>query len=219
MRRLLCACSLLLLIVVSARAQEKGALAPGDNVPATFHPYNVNARITVAAEPDEKGKGEAPASATAKGRYHCLITEYDLDPVVMIVARNLDDSAGLHDLLKKIDGAIDRNPVTRLRCFVVALYDDLTEVVTQDDKRNELIPRLEKMAEDLKLKGVVVTLAAPVDVEKFKLDDKAALNAVLYEKLRVVAVHNVAREKLDKEGGPEAKAILDDVAGKLKASR
>src|SRR3954464_10466947 len=109
MRRLVCACSLLLLIVVSARAQEKGALATGDNVPSTFHPFNVTARVAVAAEPDEKGKGEAPISAVTKGRYHCLITEYDLDPVVMIVARNLDDSAGLHDLLKKIDGAIDRN--------------------------------------------------------------------------------------------------------------
>lgn len=219
MHRLLSAFLLLILIGLSARAQGKGGLAPGDNVPGTFHPFNVTARVEIAPEPDEKGKGEKVAGPSSKGRFHCLITEYDLDPVVMIVARNLEDNAGLHDLLQKIDGAIARNPVVRLRCFVVALNDDLTNVITEDDRRVELAGRLEKMADDLKLKGVVITLAAPSDLAKFKLDDTAALNAVLYQNLRVVAVHHLSREHLDKAGGPQAKAILDDVAGKLKASR
>jgi hypothetical protein len=136
-----------------------------------------------------------------------------MDPVVMLVARNLDDSAGFRDLLQKLNTLVDTHQRIRLRAFVVALYpDDLTDVVAQDDKRDELAGRLERLAGDLKLGGVVLTLAAPKDLAKFKLDEAAALNAVVYHKLKITAVRDFNRDVLEKPEGPEAKALLADVA-------
>ncbi|MBY0232689.1 MAG: hypothetical protein K2W96_25700 [Gemmataceae bacterium] len=201
----------------------------GANLPATINPYNVTARVVPLVEPDKEGGGAAkPVAASTKGKFHSPITEYDLDPVVFLVARGLDDSAGFRDLLKKIDAAIGRNAAARLRCFVVFLLEDITDkegktvsadVVTFDRQRGELAGRLEKLADDLKLQGVVLTIAAPKDVAPFKLDGMAALNAVLYNRLKVEAVHDVGKDKLEKEDGAEAGAILKDIAGKLKAAK
>ena len=170
------------------------------------------------ADPTPEPEKATKEPRSTKHKYHCLITEYDMDPVVMLVARNLDDSAGFRDLLQKLNTLVDTNQRIRLRAFVVALYDDLTDVVTQDDKRDELAGRLERLAGDLKLGGVVLTLAAPKDLAKFKLDETAALTAVVYHKLKITAVRDFNRDVLEKPDGPEAKALLGDVsalAGKL----
>jgi hypothetical protein len=198
----------LLLLAASVFAQGKGGLSVGADVPGTFHPYNVTARVDPTPEPEKATK--EPRST--KHKYHCLITDYDMDPVVMLVARNLDDSAGFRDLLQKLNSLVETNQRLRLRAFVVALYDDLTDVVTQDDKRDELAGRLERLAGDLKLTGVVVALAAPKDLAKFKLDETAALNALVYHKLKITAARNFNRDVLDKADGPEAKALLGDVS-------
>lgn len=218
MRRLVCLC--LLLLAVTAAAQDKGGLAPGSDVPATFHPYNVTERIDPTPEtPTDKDKDKKKEPRVTKRKYHCLVTDYDMDPVVMLVARNLDDSAGFRDLLTKLDAAVERNRLVRLRCFVAAVYDDLTDTVKQDEKRDAYATRLEKLAEDLKLRGVVLTLSTKDDLKAFKLDDEAALNAVLYRKLKVEAVHNVGRDKLAAADSADAKAVLGDVAAKLGAKR
>ena len=200
----------------------------GKNLPATFNPYNVTTRIVLAVEPDAKGKGEKTPRPSTKNKFHSLITEYDLDPVVMLVARNLDDSAGFRDLLQKLDAAVDRNSSSRLRCFATFLLEDRmdkegktepADVMTFDKERGELASRLEKLADDLKHKGVVLAVAAPNDLAGFKLDEKAALNVVLYNRLKVEAVHDVSRDKLEAAGGAEVGAILKEVAEKLKAAK
>jgi hypothetical protein len=199
-------------------------LSVGNNLPATFHPYNVTARIPPAAETEEadkeaeKTKTKTPA-ATTKGKFHCLISEYDLDPVVMLFVRGREESAGLKDLLKKLEGAIERNPGVRLRCFVVFVSDDIANVAEEDDKRKTAEENIQKIADGLKLKSVVLTLASKNDVAKYQLDPDTALTAVLYKSLRIEAVHKVSRDQLDKEDSEAVKAILTDVAGKLKATR
>jgi hypothetical protein len=210
-----------------AREKPKVKLAVGENITATFHPYNVTASAAVKEEPDEddkdakkKDKIKKPAYTT-KGKFHCLITEYDLDPVVMLFARgNLEDNAGFRDLLQKIDGAIDRNPGVRLRCFVVFVADDIEDVVKDDDKREEAAKKIQKkLADDLKLRQVVLTLASKADVSSYPLDPGMAVTAVLYQNLRIAAVHPVPLDKLDKADAEAVKAIMKDVAEKLKAAR
>src|SRR5262245_13123611 len=197
----------------------KDVLAPGKNLPGTFHPFNVNAVVSMNEEPDDE-KADKPrlkrTPYSTKHKYHCLISEYDLDPTVMLLARGLEDNAELKDLLKKLDAKIDANRrVLRLRAFVVFINDDLTSLTEDDDKRDEAAKKLETLADDLKLKNVVVALAAKPDLAKYKLDDTTALTAVLYKKLKVVATHRFAGDKVD---AAAVKAVLADTA-KLGATK
>lgn len=59
------------------------------NLPSSFQPYNVNAVASLSEEPDEPSK--AKSSYTSKGKFHSLVTEYDLDPVVMLVVKGLEE--------------------------------------------------------------------------------------------------------------------------------
>ncbi len=225
MRRTTLTALLVGLLACAATAQDKDkddkgeGAAVGKNVPGTFNPFNVTARIVPMAEPDEKGKGEKTPRPDTKGKFHCLVTEYDMDPVVLLVLRDADEAAGVKSLLKKLDAAIGRNSGARLRAFVVCHFDGLVNVVTQDERRAELAEKLTKLAEDLKLKGVVLTLAAPADLAKWKLDTKAAANVILYRRLKVEAVHDLSRDKLEKEEDAALDAVLADVKDKLKAAR
>ncbi len=232
MRRLLLSiASLLVLVLLLAdslySAQQAGPLAVGKNLPATFHPYNITARTPIKQEAeDDKDESKLKLKKvdyTTKGKFHCLITEYDLDPVVMLFVRGLDDNVAFRDLLTKMEAAIDRNPSSRLRCFVVFIADDITDIVKDDDKRKAAIEKFQKVADDLKLKQVVLTLAGKPDskseLAKYGLDDASALTAVLYKNLRIEAALKVSREKLDKVDADDVKTIMKDVAEKLKAKR
>jgi hypothetical protein len=227
MRRLLSMAPLLVLALVlagpSRSAEEAGPLAVGKNLPATFHPYNITARVPLKEEADDDmddGKIKLKKiDYTTRGKFHCLITEYDLDPVVMLFARGLDENVAFADLLKKLDAAIERNPAVRLRSFVVFIAADVANLVLDDDKREEAVKKFQKVADDNKLKNVVLSVASKADVAKYGLDDASALTAVLYKQLRVEAIHKVSRDKLDKADADAVKAIMKDVAGKLKATR
>jgi hypothetical protein len=211
----------------------KGPLAPGKNVPGTFHPYNVTARVIPPEEMEpaeededadkkEKQKEKAKtkrAPYTSKDKYHCLVTEYDLDPVVVLFARDLEGDKGFQDLLKKLEEACTKHRLARLRCFVVFLPDKLANVSAQDDERGEAIKKIEKLQDALKLTNVVLTLAAKSDVAKWGLDDAAALTAVMYRNLRIMASRTVARDELEKEDSPAVADLLADVTGKLLPKR
>ena len=213
--------SVFLLLALAVTAEEPTGVEVGKNLPGSFQPYNVNVAVPLAEEPEPnpKDKGEKRPKYTSKGKFHCLVSEYDLDPVVMLVARGVEDSAGFRDLLTKLDAALDKNKIARLRCFVVFQKDDLEDVITKDDKRDEAIKKLEKLVLDAKLTRVVVSLAGKDDLAKYKLDATTALTAILYKKLRVESVHKFDKEKFDAADGPEAKAIFAEVGTKLGATR
>ena len=84
--------SVFLLIALAVTAEEPTGIEVGKNLPGSFQPYNVNVAVPLAEEPepDPKDKGEKRPKYTSKGKFHCLVSEYDLDPVVMLVARGLD---------------------------------------------------------------------------------------------------------------------------------
>jgi hypothetical protein len=205
---------------------KKGPLAAGKNIPGSFHPYNVTARVIPPEEMErkeeadkEKEKEKEPdkekKADTTQGKYHCLVTEYDLDPVVILFAHGLEKDAAFGKLLQQLDAACTKHRADRLRAFVVFLFDDLTNVAAQDDQRAKAIKTVENVQNALKLSNVVLTIAARNDLAKYELDDTVALTVVMYRNLRIQASRTVSRDELDKENSPAIKAILADVSGKL----
>ena len=213
-------CSLLSTAFVWCADEPAGAEV-GKNIPVTFQPYNVNSAVPLVEEPegDPRAKEGKGPKYTSKGKFHCLVTEYDLDPVVMLVARGLEENAAFRDLLTKLDAALDRNKLARLRCFVVFQTDALADAITQDNQRDDLAKKLDKIVLDAKLRNVVVSLAGKDDLAKYKLDPTTALTAILYKKLRIEAIHKIGADKLEVVDGAEAKAILAEVGTKLGATR
>jgi hypothetical protein len=190
----------------SAKKSAVG-LKVGNNLPGSFHPYNVT--------------GEN------KHRFHCLVSEHALDPTVLIFYKNVDFSDPLPNLLKRLDAAIAKNPDTRLGAFVVFVPDDLPDVTgskdkeaevnsKNDDARLELEKKIDAAASDMKLKNVVLCLDDKSDVAKYQLDDANLVTVVLYSKLKVVAVHALPKSDFTDAA---VEKIMAEAAEKLGAKR
>jgi hypothetical protein len=174
--------------------ENKAPLTAGNNIPGPFHPFNV--------------------TGAQKGHFHCLVSQYDLDPVVMILTRDLDFSQPLKDLLSQLDTAIDKNPALRLRCFVVFISDELTNVAENDDKREELVKKIEPLGANLK--HVVLCLDGKADLEKYGLDDNTFATIVLYRRLQIVASKVLGRDNFNSAA---VKEVMADVVAKLGATK
>ena len=212
---------LALLLTATAQPADKVAdpFAPGKNLPGSFHPFNVTAVLPSDTEPEEKkGPGSPAEKYNTRNKFHCLISEYEYDPVVLLLVRGLEENAALRDLLEKLDGVIERNrKKVRLHAFVVFTDNELTNVLTQDEKREALVPAIARLAEDLKLRHVVLTLAGKEDLARYPLGDNSLI-ALLYQRLRIEAVHRVPSDKTDSALPQAVKSILADVANKFKAT-
>jgi hypothetical protein len=173
---------------------------PSNILPGPFHPYNV--------------------TGPNKGRFHCLVSEYGEEPVVLIFHRGLETSEAFRELLKGIDNAITRNPAVRLKSFVVFLEDSLPEVIgatdKTDDRRDVLERSVLKLNSEMKLEHVVLCLGGKKDVEKYNLPDKTDVTVILYRKLKVLSSTSLPADKL---AGESVKEILTEVGTKLGAKR
>jgi hypothetical protein len=175
-------------------------LTPGNDLPGSFHPYN--------------------ATGPNKGRYHCLVTEHGLDPLVLVFARNLesaDANGPVMELLTQLDLLIEKNPKARLAAVAVSLSDALPEVVganvKSDEARQQIAGRLENLAGARSLKFVVLTLAGKEDVDKYRLDDTADVTVVLADKYRVVNTYALKKDQV------KVDEILAEVAAKFGATK
>jgi hypothetical protein len=179
---------------------DNAPLKVGEDLPGSFHPYNV--------------------TGPHKEHYHCLISEHGLEPMAMIFYKNVDFSDPLPDLLKRLETAIDKNPNTRLGAFVVFLPDGLPDVVGSNDKnddaRLELAKKIDGFGSDNKLKHVVLCLDNKSDVEKYGHSDENLIKVVLCAKLKVVAVHALPKSDFTDAA---VEKIMTDVAEKLGAKR
>ncbi|HTU16909.1 MAG TPA: hypothetical protein VMG10_02505 [Gemmataceae bacterium] len=214
MRTLVSTLPLLIFLSLSAAAddppaetKDEAGLTVGKNLPGSFHPYNV--------------------TGPHQERFHCLISEHGLDPMVMIFYKNVDFGEPLPNLLKRLDTAIEQNPNTRLGAFVVCLPDGLPDVVgstekdqdantKNDDARLDLAKKIEAVSSDNKLKHVVLCLDHKSDVAKYQLGDDKLITVVLYAKLKVVAVHALPKSEFTEAA---VEKIMADVAEKLGAKR
>ncbi|HZV03611.1 MAG TPA: hypothetical protein VE999_00845 [Gemmataceae bacterium] len=190
-----------------AGKKNDAPLKVGNNLPGPFHPYNV--------------------TGPNKQRFHCLVSEHGLEPMVLIFYKNVDFSNPLPDLLKRLDAAIEKNPSTQLGAFVVFLPDDLPDVVgsneknadtnnKNDDARLELEKKIEGAGADMKLKHVVLSLDTKSDVAKYGLSEENLVTVVLYTKLKIVAVHALPKSDFTDAA---VEKIMTDVADKLGAKR
>lgn len=177
--------------------------SPGSDIPGPFSAYNATGKF--------------------KGRYHCLVSEHGLNPVVMVVIRGAEvKEAGLRNLLVKLDNAVDKNPVARLASFAVFLPDTIADVARDDDKRDEVETKLEDLKKDAGLKHVTLALDVPAHLAAWKLDKDADVIVVLYREYRTVAVHTLSWEQLKEKDNAlpaKVKEILGQVREKLGATR
>jgi hypothetical protein len=167
------------------------------NIPGAFHAYNLTGKY--------------------KGHYHSHISEYGLEPMVMIVTREVEFSDPLKALLKNIDGAIEKNPAARLHAFVVVLSDGVPEVVgadsKSDDKRLEVTTQLEDQAKALMLMHIDIVLAGKADLQKYNLDD-AGFAFYLFQRAKVTASRVLKTgDKLTDAVTTEIMAVLANKAG------
>jgi hypothetical protein len=147
------------------------------NAPGPFHAYNITGKF--------------------KGRYHSQISDFGLEPTVMVFTREVEFSDALKSLLKQIDAAIEKNPTARLHAFVVVQSDDLPEVVgaddKTDDKRLEITSKLEDQAKGLMTPHIDIVLAGAADLAKYKLDD-VGFAFYLFQRAKVTASSIVKKD-------------------------
>src|SRR5207248_450746 len=123
-----------------------------------------------------------------KGKYHCLVSEFGLNPVVMVVVRGVEDKdGGLQELLIKLDNLIDKNPNTRLASFAVFLSSTLKDVAREDDQREKLTKKIEDLFKVGGIKHIVLALDTPKKLAKWPLDKEADVSVVLYNDYRTLA--------------------------------
>jgi len=180
------------------------------DVPGPFHAYNVTNNY----------------NKDYKHRYHSPISQFGLEPMVMLFTRETEFSDPLKDLLKQIDNAVEKNPTARLHPFLVVQSDALPEVIgvdpdpaaasKDDDKRGELATKLEGESDALMLKHVDILLAGKADLAKFNLDN-VGFAFYLFQRDKVTAGRVV--KKGDKLDDALVKEIVAELAEKAHATR
>lgn len=159
--------------LVLAQDALKSGPQVGSIIPGSFAPYNLN--------------------GAKKGHLHCLVCEHDLNPVVMIFAREPADGKdeALTELLQKVDETIAKNQKASLRGFIVFVSpdsrssatgsktDDPMKLVDEAIAREALEKRLSARAE--KLKNVVVSHYPAPGPKGYSLSAKAETTVIFYD--------------------------------------
>jgi hypothetical protein len=136
------------------------------------------------------------------GKKACLYCKAGDAPVVAIFARNAED-ANLKKLIAAIDAATEKNSKADMNSFVVFL--------SADDK---LEGKLKKMAEEAKLKKVVLSIEAPEGPAKYNIAKDADVTVLLYTDHTVKANYAFEKGKLTDK---DVAAVVADVTKILPA--
>src|SRR5262249_55078211 len=105
----------------------------------------------------------------------------------------------------KLDEAVGRHKNARLRAFVVVLSEDFPK----EENRKDVIAKLEKLAADLELKNVVLTVDGPSGPESYKISKDAEITVLAYRNQKVQANLAFAKEKFAEK---DVDAVLQEVA-------
>jgi hypothetical protein len=147
-----------------------------------------------------------------KGKFHCLVCDYALHPVVLVFARESEeekDKDTLNALMKRLDDAVNDFKKDQLKAAVVFLSADAQssatnpaetdpkKLVEEAKSREALYVRLADRA--AAVKGVDVAVFPAPGPKEYALDPKAEVSVVFYHKLRVVATRAFAPGKLSEE--------------------
>jgi len=212
----------LLFVTADPKPPDSNPLQVGKNVPATLNAYNVTGPHGIKI--DDKGVVHA-------GKYHCLITEHNLDPTILVFVRNFaapEALAAVKPLLTVIDDRIDKNFTrVRLNSYAVFFNDELTDVTgsagtaKENDANDDLREKLQQSLLDLansdpKLSHVIVALDDKNDLKKFALDESKFVTVVIFKKLQIVAVFALTKNELN---AAKIAEISDAITDKLGATQ
>jgi hypothetical protein len=197
-RRLLTLFAAVCLFPVGARAADapavKSGLEAGKELPGAFHPYNVTGK-------------EA-------GNYHCVICPQGLDPLVLVFVRNSElKDEKLLKLLEELNKAVGKESKIRLAAAAVFLFDDLKDVVKNDDLRKGYVEKLSAFKTD-KINEVTLCLDSADGPKDYLLNPDAKVTILVCSKLRVVANFAYADE-----AAINTEAVLAAVKEKLGSAK
>jgi hypothetical protein len=201
-----------LVLVAAAIAQEKGGTLksgpqPGTLLHSSFHPYNVNGPI-------------------GAGRYHCLVCEFKLNPVVMVFAREAEKGKdkALNTLIDRLEEAVAKDQEGYLKSFVVFLspgarssatepkITDPNKLVDEASQHAALLERLRTRAKTLK--HVILTCYPEEGPKGYNISPQAAVTVVLYVKHRVVNNFAFPEGGLDERAIDEIMKAVNALSGK-----
>jgi hypothetical protein len=203
--------------VLRAGDDLKSGPAPGKNLPGSFQAVNVN----------------APEGTVAKDRVghpHCMICEYQLNPVVLTFIREGPDANPqvIEDYLKAVEKAVERNrKINFLSGYVVfitpdaksaateAKIDDPDALIKEAQVRTKLEERLTALAKQAGLKYVVAAYM-PDGPKGYNLSPQPGVTVVLYEKLHVQKVLAFPEAKFNEAAKDE---VLKEVTAMLKGAK
>lgn len=168
-------------------------------------------------------------SGPAKGRYHCLVCRFGLNPSVLVFARTPGkDEEGLKVLLEKLDAAAEKFQAKKFGAAVVYLSPEASSSVnnpaeTDVDKlakeaaaREALVAQLGGKAD--KLKHVIVACYPPEGPKGYNLDPKADVTVLFFRKLKVIDNFTFGPGQLnDQAADAVVQKVQDGLAGKKAA--
>ena len=205
---ILCAAAALLAVSLVPAADEKPAgdkpadkpkdpLKEGADLPGPFRPFNV-------------------VNGKYVNKFHCITNEHGLNPTVIVFAQNVNTTqeGPLPKLLQELDKYIGEHPKTRLNAFAVFLFNDLDDVVKNDEARNAHADELIKLKSvEPALQQVVLCLdsAAGLKSAGYELNPEQPIVVVLYDKLKVTKIYPPKDETKD----IDVAAIMKEVKEKF----
>jgi hypothetical protein len=152
-----------------------------------------------------------------RDRFHCLLTDYGLDPTVMVIVRGEDEleSPAVVKLLQDLDAAVAKNTIKRLHAFVVVTDPSIKDIVKDDVPRYQLRRKVLEFAKDEKNKlnggvRVPIGLCTEGQMEKFPLDKDAAVTIVFYNNHTLGFSKTFSKDQLNEQEA--AKTVKDGLA-------
>lgn len=180
----------------------------GDVIPGPFDALNINGR-------------------KAKGRPHCLVTDFGLNPTVLVFAREPGEGKDgpLTALLGKLDEAVAKHMDDHyLGSAVVFLSpdartspaneEDLDKLMKEALARENLIKRLDERAE--KLKQVILAIYPEEGPKGYAINPKSEVTVLFYVKHKVLANFAFPEGKLTEEDADRIVKTIDDTFKKKK---
>lgn len=195
------ACFLLTMPVLAQDEALKSGPQAGAKLPGSFAPLNLSGKV-------------------GKGRHHCLVCEFNLDPVVLVFAREPAEGKdmALNELLQQLEKAVDRHEAHFLKSFAVFLspaarssitdpdVEDTGKLVDEATERKTFMERIAVRADAGK--NVFYGVFPAEGPKEYNLDPKAEVTVIFYKRHRVLANFAFAAEKLTM---PDVATVLQTV--------
>ncbi|MBM3994347.1 MAG: hypothetical protein FJ303_09380 [Planctomycetes bacterium] len=181
-------------LIAQDAEKSNGMPKAGDAIPRPFETFLLND----TKELTDKGQ-------SSKGRPHCLVVRFGLNPAVLIITREPAEAgeAAFTAFLKKLDEATLDFEEKNFQAGVIVISPDARDstnnakqidpekIIEETVKRTELIKRLTKRAEGL---TNVLLSCHPIDAvgvrdappKGFKIDPKTEMAVFFYDRMKVL---------------------------------